>query len=62
MDETMLALEESLKLQSHYAKLLNQYDGEERRGFGSAEAWIKRLREVGTLPPNKPIQPIKYFP
>lgn len=34
------ALEESVKLQSHYAELLNMHDGGERRGFRSAKAWI----------------------
>ena len=44
-DELMVALEESVILQSHYAKLLNQYDGGERISFLSPEAWITRLRE-----------------
>lgn len=50
------ALSESLKLQSHYASLLNQWDGGHRIGFDSAEAWIRRLRETKTLPaqPTKP--------
>lgn len=43
------ALEESVALQSHYAYLLNAYDEGERRGFASADAWIKRLVEVGKL-------------
>jgi hypothetical protein len=44
------ALDESVALQSHYAKLLNQHDGGERIGFKDAEAWIARLRETGKLP------------
>jgi hypothetical protein len=40
------ALGESLKLQSHYAELLNMHDGGERVGFASVDAWIERLREV----------------
>lgn len=40
------ALEKSVKLQSHYAKLLNMYDGGERMSFDSADKWIERLREV----------------
>lgn len=40
------ALEESLKLQCHYAKLLNQYDGGERLTFENADAWMARLREI----------------
>jgi hypothetical protein len=43
------ALEESVRLQSHYAALLNQYDGGDRQGFGSADAWIERLRELDQL-------------
>lgn len=43
------ALEESVKLQTHYAELLNMYDGGKRIGFNSADAWIDRLRECGTL-------------
>ena len=45
-----IALRESLKLQSHYAKLLNQYDYGERMTFESAHQWIERLRATGTLP------------
>ena len=50
LDAYKLALEESVGLQSHYAKLLNMYDGGERIGFENAEAWIARLRECGKLP------------
>ena len=44
--EVYLALEASLKLQSHYAKLLNMHDGGKRRGFASVDAWLNRLREI----------------
>lgn len=44
-----IALNESLKLQSHYAALLNAYDGGKRREFTSSEEWIARLRETGAL-------------
>lgn len=40
------ALEKSVKLQSHYAGLLNQYDGGERMVFESADDWVKRLFET----------------
>lgn len=43
------ALEESVRLQSHYAALLNMHDGGQRIGFTSADAWIARLVETGTL-------------
>ena len=45
-----IALKESVRLQSHMAKLLNQYDGGERMSFASPDAWIERLREIGALP------------
>jgi hypothetical protein len=48
--ELRVALAESVKLQSHYASLLNMYDGGRRIGFEDADAWIARLREMGTLP------------
>jgi hypothetical protein len=49
-------LRESLKLQRHYAELLNMNDGGQRRldVFASPEAWIARLRETGDLP-NKEV-------
>lgn len=37
------ALAESVKLQSHYAGLLNQYDGGQRIEFKDAEEWLARL-------------------
>ena len=45
-----IALEESLKLQSHYAMLLNVWDGGQRLQFSDAEAWIERLRLCGRIP------------
>lgn len=44
--ETEIALRESVKLQSHYAELLNQQDGGERLSFPTTEAWIARLKEM----------------
>lgn len=44
-----IALEESVKLQSHYAALLNMHDGGERLQFTTAEEWIDRLVEIGQL-------------
>ena len=49
-NELLIALRESLRLQSHYASLLNAYDGGKRRGFDSPEAWITRLKETGDIP------------
>jgi hypothetical protein len=43
------ALVESLKLQKHYASLLNQYDDGKRIGFDSPEEWIARLKELKKL-------------
>lgn len=44
-----IALAESLKLQSHYAVLLNGHDGGERQTFDSVDDWICRLKEIGVL-------------
>ncbi|MGD0278086.1 MAG: hypothetical protein ABSC11_02140 [Smithella sp.] len=41
-----IALSESLKLQSHYAELLNMHDGGKRIGFKTIEEWINRLEKV----------------
>lgn len=46
LETTSLALDQSVKLQSHYAGLLNQYDGGSRLQFDSAKDWIERLEEV----------------
>lgn len=46
------ALERLVKLQSHYAYLLNSYDGGKRIQFGDATAWRKRLAEID--PPTPP--------
>jgi hypothetical protein len=48
--DAKIALEESVKLQSHYADLLNMHDGGERMIFKSAAEWIERLREIGKIP------------
>ena len=47
------ALEESVKLQSHYASLLNMHDGGERKGFADAQARVDRLIDIGKLPVGK---------
>jgi hypothetical protein len=39
------ALAESVGLQSHYATLLNQFDGGQRRTF-TVESWLARLAEL----------------
>ncbi len=49
------ALEESVKLQSHYAKLLNMHDGGRRLEFKDANEWrqrLKMLREKSTEKDN----------
>lgn len=48
------ALEESLKLQCHYASLLNQYDGGQRMIFKDSEEWIARLDYVKKCEENLP--------
>lgn len=42
-DRFKAALEESVALQSHYAMLLNMYDGGKRIEFSNAQEWIDRL-------------------
>lgn len=46
LNELREALDESVKLQSHYAKLLNMQDGGLCWTFKNADDWIARLREV----------------
>lgn len=45
-EELERALEESVKLQSHYAELLNNYDSGERLIFKDAYEWLRRLRTI----------------
>lgn len=44
-----IALAESVKLQAHYASLLNMWDGGQRMVFADSSAWIARLKEIGKL-------------
>jgi hypothetical protein len=46
-----LALDESIRLQSHYARLLNMYDGGKRLEFSNSGEWIERLIKTGTIKP-----------
>lgn len=55
--QLLLALEESVKLQVHYAELLNQYDGGERLIFANAEAFMERLRELDRLNAKRVVKP-----
>lgn len=48
-NQLMFALETSVDLQSHYAKVLNMHDEGHRREF-TAKSWLSRLMELGTLP------------
>ena len=48
MHQLREALEESVKLQSHYAGLLNMHDGGQRIQFANADAWLKRLQALNT--------------
>jgi hypothetical protein len=41
--QLQVALDESVKLQSHYAGILNDYDGGKRVQFANREEWIDRL-------------------
>jgi len=40
------ALEQSVKLQSHYAGILNEYDNGRRIKFNTAQEWIDRLEVI----------------
>lgn len=40
------ALDKSIKIQSHYAKLLNGYDGGKRMTFSNSQKWIERLEKI----------------
>lgn len=40
------ALDASVKLQAHYAALLNMHDGGERIVFASTEEWLERLKRL----------------
>ena len=43
------ALTKSVELQSHYASLLNDYDGGKRLTFANSEEWIERLEVVESI-------------
>jgi hypothetical protein len=47
--ELRKALEESVKLQIFYAKLLNMYDYGQRIDNFTLDSWIARLKEIGKL-------------
>jgi len=44
------ALAEMVKLQAHYAKLLNEYDQGERVSFPDAQTWLDRMADLGKIP------------
>lgn len=44
--ELSIGLRESVKLQTHYAKLLNGYDGGQRMAFDTHDEWLERLRTL----------------
>lgn len=52
-DELWHALEESVKLQSHYAELINMHDEGERMTFKNAKEWLLRLRRMEELERTK---------
>lgn len=47
-EELRAGLKESLKLQSHYAELLNAYDGGNRMMFATVDAWLERFHLTTT--------------
>lgn len=48
------ALAESVNLQSHYASLLNQWDGGSRIVFRDVAHWLDRLAETAAQTPEVP--------
>lgn len=59
LNEVWSALVQSVELQSHYASLLNGYDGGNRTIFDGPRSWIKRLRECRELKTCPPIEDYK---
>lgn len=43
------ALEQSVKLQSHYARSLNEYDQGQRMTFASGKDWVQRLVHLESI-------------
>ncbi len=54
LQDHRIALAESLKLQAHYATLLNMHDGGQRLVLEAPAEWFKRLRAIGALPRVSP--------
>jgi hypothetical protein len=52
IEELREALEKSVKLQTHYAGLLNIWDGGQRMYFKDADEWLARLRYLRDLKPE----------
>lgn len=48
-NQLRIALEKSVRLQSHYSKLLNIHDGGNRLQFQDAKSWLERLTAIGDL-------------
>jgi hypothetical protein len=53
IERLQAALEESVKLQSHYAGLLNMYDDGKRMQFMTAEDWLRRLSQLQQVPERR---------
>ena len=47
--DLIIALGESVKLQTHYASLLNMYDKGERIEFENVDKWLERLNYLGKI-------------
>lgn len=54
------ALDKSIWFQSHYAGLLNAYDGGKRMIFENGDAWVARLHELEPVP--DPLPPMSKGP
>jgi hypothetical protein len=51
--QVSIAFSESIKLQAHYAELLNMHDGGHRTIFRSPAEFVDRLVETGAIQPLK---------
>jgi hypothetical protein len=52
IEKLRIALDKSVQLQSHYASILNAYDGGARLQFRNGDEWIARLGGLTTPQPR----------
>lgn len=49
IEQLYAALESSVRMQSHYASILNMYDNGDRLEFENVDAWLARLQACADL-------------